>query len=226
MKKLFPVIHHKNDQTTFENAKIAFNEGCAGVFLIEMSGKDDHVIESALELKSKYSDWFVARNCLSINPVEAIISDYEFGFDGLWIDNPGLYSDREDLIVSKINEELKLRPDFAFYGSIAFKTHQYEDLDPGLAAHLASDMGWFPTTSGTATGVAADLAKIRNIRACLHRRLLAIASGITVDNIDTYLPYVDHFLVATGISKSFYEFDIKLVHQMAQKIKEYNKAHH
>ena len=37
MKKLFPVIHHKDDQTTFENAKIAFNEGCAGIFLIEIT---------------------------------------------------------------------------------------------------------------------------------------------------------------------------------------------
>ena len=226
MKKLFPVIHHKDDQTTFENAKIAFNEGCAGIFLIEMSGKDDYVVWPALEIKAKYPDWFVARNCLTTDPVEAIIHDYDSGLDGLWIDNPGLYSDKQDLLVAKINEELKFCPGFVFYGSVAFKTHQYEDPDPGLAAHLAADMGWFPTTSGTATGVAADLAKIRNILACLHRRLLAIASGITVDNIHQYLPMVDHFLVATGISKSFYEFDPKLVHQMFQKIKEYNKAHH
>ena len=231
MKKLFPVIHYKDDQTSIENAKIAYEEGCDGIFLIEMSGRDNLVLPIASKLKSKYPDQFIARNCLTVPANEAILTDYEDGLDGLWIDNPGLYSDKETFNVELINDSLRHvwyhNKEFKFYGSVAFKTHLYHDPDPGLAAHKAIQYGWIPTTSGVTTGQVADLAKIINIAACLRtNEILAMASGTTVNNIDMYLPYVAHFLVATGISKSFYEFDIKLVHQMAQKIKEYNKAHH
>ena len=36
---------------------------------------------------------------------------------------------------------------------------------------------------------------------------LAIASGITLENVSQYLPIADCFLVATGISESFFELD-------------------
>jgi predicted TIM-barrel enzyme len=51
---------------------------------------------------------------------------------------------------------------------------------------------------------------------------LAIASGITPENIEKYLPYVDYFLVATGISKTFDEFDPEKRKLLAQKIHEFS----
>ena len=40
---------------------------------------------------------------------------------------------------------------------------------------------------------------------------LAIASGITPDNVHPYLDYADCYLVATGIGSSFSDLDPKLV---------------
>jgi uncharacterized protein len=50
---------------------------------------------------------------------------------------------------------------------------------------------------------------------------LAIASGITPENVEAYLPYVDAFLVATGISSSFTELDSERVRMLAEKVHEF-----
>lgn len=51
---------------------------------------------------------------------------------------------------------------------------------------------------------------------------LAVASGITCDNIDAYLPYIDVYLVATGISIDHYELDEVKVSELALKIAQFN----
>jgi len=47
---------------------------------------------------------------------------------------------------------------------------------------------------------------------------LAIASGITTENVESYLPWVSDFLVASGISSSFTELDPDLTRELAEKI--------
>lgn len=63
------------------------------------------------------------------------------------------------------------------------------------------------TTSGPGTGYAADIEKIRRMKQALGNTPLAIASGITPENIVNYLPHADCFLVATEISRNFTELD-------------------
>jgi predicted TIM-barrel enzyme len=63
------------------------------------------------------------------------------------------------------------------------------------------------TTSGMATGSAPAVEKIRSMREAIGKHPLAIASGMTPENVSQFMPYADAFLVATGISKSSYELD-------------------
>ncbi|MEK9710633.1 MAG: adenine phosphoribosyltransferase, partial [Alphaproteobacteria bacterium] len=64
------------------------------------------------------------------------------------------------------------------------------------------------TTSGIATGNAADISKITTFRAALPDTPIALASGITPDNAAEYA-MVDCFMVATGINitDDFYNID-------------------
>ncbi|MCD8309993.1 MAG: hypothetical protein LUB83_02070 [Prevotellaceae bacterium] len=48
---------------------------------------------------------------------------------------------------------------------------------------------------------------------------LAIASGITPQNVTDYLPYVDYYLVATGISDSFTEINPDKLRQLLANVK-------
>jgi predicted TIM-barrel enzyme len=47
---------------------------------------------------------------------------------------------------------------------------------------------------------------------------LAIASGITVQNVDRYLEWADCFLVATGISDSHTELNPSKVRALLERI--------
>lgn len=51
---------------------------------------------------------------------------------------------------------------------------------------------------------------------------LAIASGITPDNIKRYLPYADCYLVATGISKSFTELDEARLRALVGRVRHFD----
>jgi len=65
------------------------------------------------------------------------------------------------------------------------------------------------TTSGVATGHSADLEKINTFRRACGDSPLAVASGITPENVKQYIPMVDAVLVATGINfkDDFYNID-------------------
>jgi len=64
--------------------------------------------------------------------------------------------------------------------------------------------GFIPTTSGSATGKAPQLAKIISMS---QHGVLAVASGMTPDNVSDYAPYLSHILVSTGISLDEYRID-------------------
>lgn len=94
-----------------------------------------------------------------------------------------------------------------FFSAVAFK-YQKSEPDPATASWLALEHGFIPTTSGDATGKAADTEKLRLIRESLgETHPLAIASGVTPENAAEHAPYLTHILVATGVSESFHEFD-------------------
>jgi hypothetical protein len=57
-------------------------------------------------------------------------------------------------------------------------------------------------TSGAGTGSALEPERAALIRACVGPdRVVAVASGVTVENVHTLLPTVDIFMVATGIEQ-------------------------
>ena len=83
------------------------------------------------------------------------------------------------------------------------------DSEVGKAASIAAHFMDVVTTSGVGTGIAASLEKISAMREGCGQAAMSIASGITPDNAAQYAPFVDAFLVATGISPpgDFYNLD-------------------
>jgi predicted TIM-barrel enzyme len=75
------------------------------------------------------------------------------------------------------------------------------------------------TTSGPGTGIAALREKIARMKAALGDFPLAIASGITPENVTDYLDVADCFLVATGISRDFWELDPLRVQALVEAVK-------
>jgi hypothetical protein len=236
MKKLYPVIHFFDKDLSIHNAEKAWEAGCDGVFMIDtLMAKPqsfDFTInsefdETVIYLKTNYPDKRIGTNRLLPDPEEIIYRDILQQVDMGWEDNPGVHSQiqfNNQPFTNYVNHNLKkmwaINPDYKFFGSVAFKT-QIPDPDPAFVALVAREYGWIPTTSGTKTGSPPPLDKIITMKEALEESPLAVASGMDPENIDQYLPYIDYYLVATGIASDYYNLDLGLITKMNDKIKSY-----
>jgi predicted TIM-barrel enzyme len=202
--QIYPVIHYKDDETTIEEAEIAYNAGADGVFLISHLGSNELLIQLAVEIKKQFG-FKVGLNFLGDDAIYTAKIVKQNNLDMVWSDYCGVSSLGlcfEGLTLQAWAKENKHIDVFA---SVAFK-YQAEEPNPSLAAQLAQAAGFIPTTSGSGTGQAPTVEKIANMYEATGG-LLAVASGMTPENIAQFKPYLSHVLVSTGISKDEYHFD-------------------
>lgn len=202
---IFPVIHYLNRELAISNANMALRLGCTGVFVISMDGNDEPLEVVAKEVKKLWPDKTIGVNYLTLPAIEGLRRNLAAGLDATWTDSSGVGSGGVTDEAMAVAALLREKPTHQFFGSVAFK-YQKRDSDPAAAAVVAAELGMIPTTSGSATGKAADLGKIQSMRDALGSRPLGIASGITPENIHLYAPMLTHILVATGISADFHSF--------------------
>lgn len=203
MKKVWPVIHIKNCEIALQNAQIAHDAGCHGIFLISMDNQDEKIDPIGLKIRERIPKLEIGVNYLSLLADEAVNRSLSNGWNATWVDDSGIHSTNVEEIALTCAE---LITNHQFFASIAFK-YQRVDPKPPIAALHAQKLGMIPTTSGDATGSAPDVEKLKNISEVLNGTRLAVASGITPDNVTELSPYVTDILVATGISLDFYRFD-------------------
>jgi predicted TIM-barrel enzyme len=205
--KIYPVIHFLDRETAWDQAEIIKQCGADGVFLINHLGDDTQVLDIAWELKQRYmySDFAIGINLLNTMPAVAARFAIQNSLDMVWADDMGVSSKGltdEGIVVSALAQG---NPEVKFFASVAFK-YQRPDSDPTQAAINANAAGFIATTSGEATGRAPKLEKIISMSDAVDGEL-AIASGMTPENISRYAPYLKCVLVATGVSKDDYRID-------------------
>ncbi|HVV38737.1 MAG TPA: BtpA/SgcQ family protein [Candidatus Paceibacterota bacterium] len=212
----------ENPDQAVRNARIAINEGADGVFLINHHISADDLLSSYEAVLRRVPTAWIGVNYLRTTATEAV-QYMRSSMNGLWVDNAGVYEDargsQEAATLFKTQQELERmwQGEFLLFGGVAFKG-QESVKDPARMAKLAMPYVDVITTSGVATGFAPPVDKIRLMREAIGEHPLAIASGMTPENVHKYLPYTDAFLVATGISKSFTELDPKKVAQFVKAL--------
>jgi hypothetical protein len=214
---LLPVVHVKDTAQALRNASLARNSGADGCFLINHDIRASELCSVATDVLNQFKDWWIGLNCLGILP------DYIFklvpnGIAGIWTDNAEV-DESPNSPQLRAKDIIKARANWKglYFGGVAFK-YQSEVRDVKLAAQLAKPFVDVVTTSGPGTGQCANPSKIRDMHDGLDGFPLALASGVTPENVTDYLPYVDYFLVSTGISKSFFELDEQKCSKLAKTI--------
>ena len=181
--------------------------GADGVFLINHGMSDKSLLEVHRTVTTEHSDWWVGVNCLGLYPGK-VFEQIDDCVAGVRVDNAMI--DERGGDQSQAREILAAREASGwqglYFGGVAFKYQRPVD-DLAHAARLAADYMDVVTTSGPGTGRAASPEKIRTMKDALGETPLAIASGITPENVADYLECADCFLVATGISQTFEELD-------------------
>lgn len=211
--KIIPVIHHVDSKLTLEQAKIISDSKAFGIFLISMTGDNEHLPMLARVIKSRYPNLKLGTNLLGNTAIETVKINLDFELDMSWSDEPIIQGDKISPEANEISNLVKNK--HLFFNSVAFK-YQKEDPNPKQATLNSYNLGFIPTTSGQATGKAADMNKISDMASVLEKRTLGIASGLTPQNVAEYIPYIEYGLVSTGISKNFHEIEPTLLNQIIE----------
>lgn len=213
---ILPVIHVIDHQQTATNIDKLIDAGISGCFLINHDFDVETFLPIIRSIRAQYPDFWIGLNFLAVTgrdafPVLAALAGQGCRIDAYWADDARI-DERED---QQTEAELiqTIRQDFGwnglYFGGTAFKKQRVVDAaDFAKSAEIAGGFMDVVTTSGIATGNAADISKITTFRAALPDTPIALASGITPDNAAEYA-MVDCFMVATGINitDDFYNID-------------------
>jgi predicted TIM-barrel enzyme len=215
---VLPVIHVESTDQALRNASIARGAGCAGVFLINHDMPFTELLDIHQSVSSEFPGWWIGVNLLDLPP-EEVFRELGEEVSGVWVDNARIDERYEPQAEAEMIEAARVKSGWSglYFGGVAFK-YQRPVQDLARAARLAMDYMDVVTTSGPGTGQAAPRQKIQAMRQALGDFPLAIASGIAPANVHEVLDLADCFLVATGISRSFTEFDPGLVKALVSAI--------
>ncbi len=207
--EIYPVVHIKDVDTAVKQVDKSFAYGADGVYLIDhgVSGSANTLLSAFEMAKTSHPDQFVGVNILAAGSSARALSQLETACqqgvisrlpDGLWVDDA-----KHDLgTTTMLREQYPGLAAVRLLGGTAFKyTATYTD-DPEKAALEARALAPHVdviTTSGEGTGMAPSVAKIVAMKQAIGDQKLAVASGITIENIQNYEGAVDQLLVSTSI---------------------------
>lgn len=219
---LLVAVHVDTPKQTQDNVQIAKEEGADGVFLVNHAVEWKHMTEWYHEVRQKHPDFWVGLNYLDLRQLDAMRT-LPCDASGLWVDDMGIRDDDEatpnTMRLLRANWWLR-HPERLHFGGVAHKG-QRPVADPAQAAKNAVGKTDVITTSGEKTGSAPTIEKIVSIRRAIGDEYpLAVASGISRENVRQFKPYVDCFIVASSIGKSFYDLDPSKVRSLAKIIHE------
>ena len=215
---LLAVIHATNYMQVARNARIAYEEGVDGIFLINHHIDCAQLLNFYEQLAGDMPDFWIGVNCLDLG--SKAIHHISKTCGGLWIDDAGY--DEIATIPTKSAHDFSIQRKMSgwqgvYFGGVAFK-YQKSVADVARAAECMVPFVVVITTSGEGTGHAPAVEKIRIMKDAVGDHPLAIASGVTPENVSNFLPYADCFLVATGISDSHTELNSNKVRQMVSAV--------
>ena len=214
---VLPVIHVKNDEQINQNVEIAICCGAQGVFLINHDFDVKLFLPLIERCREAHPLLWLGVNFLGVTGRDAfpILGELEsrgLGIDGYWADDACIDEQQELQKHAEHINSVRERSGWSgiYFGGTAFKKQRVVDpADYFVSGKIAQQWMDVVTTSGIATGEPAEIEKVQTFRQGVGTSALAVASGVTPENVHNYAPYVDAILVATGIniSHDFYNID-------------------
>lgn len=199
-KKFYPVIHcidpfeRRGVSHAGINARIATENGADGIFLIGHGLSYMDIFRIYEQVRTQFPSLWIGINFLDLASDKkwSKLSSVAMGcpnINALWVD---------DIPYEKLN----LPSTIQVFGGVAFKyiNPLISGKELETSCKIAIRCVDIATTSGNKTGSAPDIAKLEAIKKNLAGEIpLALASGISSENVLTFKPTVDIFLVASSI---------------------------
>ena len=234
---VLPVIHVLDNDQAERNVQLALECGAQGVFLINHDFAVEQFLPIIRHVRRRFPTVWLGVNFLAVTglhafPVLGELQAEGYPIEAYWADDARIdeHSDAESQKEAQDITKVRIESGWngLYFGGTAFKKQrEVAPDDYFMAATQARGFMDVVTTSGVATGHAADLGKIEAFRRACHDTPLAIASGITPENALDYAPDVDAFLVATGVSApgEFHELDAAKLEQLLAVTRRFGATH-
>lgn len=221
---VLPVVHVRSEDQAIENARIARDEGADGVFLINHDIGIGSLLEIFQEVRGAFPEFWIGVNLLGASPARTFRL-IEGTTSGVWTDSAEIDERSGTQETAKAVQATIASSGFTglYFGGVAFK-YQRPVTDLEGAARIATNYMDVVTTSGQGTGEAPAVEKIRRMIQAIGAFPLAIASGITPENVADFLPFADAFLVATGISRDFYNIDPERLGDLVRTVRAFTRT--
>ena len=225
---ILPVIHVLDHQQTASNIDKLIDAGIKGCFLINHDFDVETFLPIIRSIRRSYPDFWIGLNFLAVTglvafPILAALEQDDCRIDAYWADDARI--DERVTAQAEATAIARTRQDSGwtglYFGGTAFKKQRpVKPEDYIVSATIASHYMDVVTTSGIATGNAADVSKLAVFRAALPDTPIALASGITPENAADYA-MVDCFMVATGINikYDFYNIDPARLRELIARCK-------
>ena len=223
---ILPVIHVLTHDQTANNVEKLIDSGVGGCFLINHDFGVNNFLPIIRLIRVKYPYLWIGLNFLAVTgshafPILATLEKEDCKIDAYWADDARIDERKEYQTEAKNISRTRLACGWKglYFGGTAFKKQRPVDAsDYSIAAQIAARHMDVVTTSGIATGNAAEITKMATFREAIPDTPIALASGITLNNASDYA-MVDCFMVATGINikDDFYNIDPKKLRRLVEK---------
>ncbi len=119
-----------------------------------------------------------------------------------WTDFSGIDQINESSDVNLHDIQANTSPNIFYVSGIHMKYSTLIDANKTIEKSALQAMGFVDgiIMTGPKTGVSADPEKVSRVRRIIHDYPLGLASGISSDNVKSFLPYIDFVLVNTSIA--------------------------
>jgi hypothetical protein len=205
-KRIIPVIHFLSDEQVYTNIETCLSVGVDNVFIINHLTDYNDLLSVTKKVRKDFPNLWVGLNFLDLSPKEVLEMDLDV--DALWFDKTLTLDDVKN---KKFKGEI--------FSGFNFKYQkQYYGDDLIEISNLVKKTSTVACTSGSGTGISANVNRIKNLKDTLGDFPMGLASGVSEDNIESYLPYVDNFLVATSITGKGEIINGELLKRLIEKI--------
>lgn len=204
-----PVIHPVSESIALSSIQTAVEAEADGIWLINQMGmrSPDELLAFIPQVHRFFPNLWIGVNLLGTPPDKMIGCIKDLPVGGIWSDNAKIdeYNDEQPDGIAFREAREKWGWKGLYFGGVAFK-YQSEVPDHLLPVAARKAAPWMDviTSSGPKTGVAAPVEKAIALREGAGDHPIALSSGVSPENIDGFLPYVDAYLVASAIETEEY----------------------
>ncbi|MFO0926446.1 MAG: hypothetical protein U0736_05325 [Gemmataceae bacterium] len=223
---VLPIINVNSLDQALTNVRIAREAGADGCFLISLGlASDDELLDIHAAVRAREPAFWLGINCVGLT-LDRLFNRLDPQVSGVWADDALIDETTTDQPAALRVQQLQQARGWQglYFGGVAFK-YQRPVRDVAAAARKASRYMDLVTTSGPGTGLPAAPEKVRRMKQAIGTTPLALASGVTPENVTDYLASADCFLVSTGISSTLEDLDPDRIRDLLQVIRTWEDKH-